>query len=169
MPLLSHERATELRGFGPLGILWIAIIFAGQLLAPLGAVLVLVWARLSRTPWPKIGFTRPKSWTATIAASVMFGVCLKLFMKSMLMPLLGSDPINHTYHFLAGNRMAALAFIPVMIIKAGFGEETFFRGYLFERLGKLIGQTQIATIVVIGLTSLMFGLLHFDQGLAGIE
>ena len=26
-----------------------------------------------------------------------------------------------------------------MIVGAGFGEETIFRGYLFERLGKLFG------------------------------
>jgi membrane protease YdiL (CAAX protease family) len=169
LPLLSDEEAAKLRSFGPLGILSIAIIFGGQFLAPLGAVLVLVWAKLSRTPWWKIGFASPKSWTMTIAGGVVFGTCLKLFMKSVLMPLLGADPINHSYHFLAGNRMAALTFIPIMIIKAGFGEETFFRGYLFERLEKLAGETQIATIGVVGLTSLMFAVLHFDQGIAGIE
>jgi hypothetical protein len=40
--------AAELRGFGPLGILAVLVIVAGQIVAPLGALLVLVWTRLSR-------------------------------------------------------------------------------------------------------------------------
>ena len=55
--------AQRLRGFGPLGILAILIILAGNaVLEPLSAVLVLIWARLSRTPWREIGYVRPKSW-----------------------------------------------------------------------------------------------------------
>jgi membrane protease YdiL (CAAX protease family) len=36
-----------------------------------------------------------------------------------------------------------------LIIKAGWGEETFFRGYLFERLGKLFGQSVAAKVVTV--------------------
>ena len=69
----------------------------------MGAVLVLVWAHLSRTPWREIGFARPKSWLRTLAAGIAVGIALKLLMKSVVMPLLGADPVNHAYHFLAGN------------------------------------------------------------------
>ena len=84
------------------------------------------------------------------------------------MPLLGADSVNQTYHYLVGNGAAAMALIPVMIITAGFGEETFFRGYLFERFGKLIGHSPGAKIVTVLLTSIAFASLHyFDQGWAG--
>ena len=54
--------AARLRGFGPLGILAILLILAGNFLfAPLSAVLVLVWVWLSRTPWREIGYVRPRN------------------------------------------------------------------------------------------------------------
>ena len=56
--------AADLRGFGPLGILAMLVIIAGQILAPLNALLVLVWARRSHTPWHEIGYGRPQSWLA---------------------------------------------------------------------------------------------------------
>ena len=161
--------AARLRGFGPLGLLAIVVIFAAQILAPLGAVLVLVWARMSHTPWRKIGYVRPQSWVVSTTVGLIVGAFFKVIMKALVMPLLGADPINHSYHFLVGNRTAALAFIPVIIIKAGFGEETFFRGYLFERLGKLLGESTAAKVITVLLTSTLFGLLHYDQGLSGME
>lgn len=163
--------AERLRGFGPTGILAVVVIFAGNLIvAPLTAVLVLFWAKASRTPWREIGYLRPKSWVRTVAIGIAFGVAFKFLMKAIVMPLLGADPINQAYHYLAGNTAVALLFIPELIVKAGFGEETFFRGYLFERLGKLFGHSTGAKVATVLLTSMFFGSLHyFDQGLAGVQ
>jgi len=169
--LPSDDRfAAGLRGFGPLGILAILVIVAGQIVAPLNAVLVLVWAKRSRTPWREIGYVRPQSWIGSLAVGLVFGIAFKFLMKAIVMPLLGADPINQTYHFMVGNGLAAAAFILVLIIKAGWGEETFFRGYLFERLGKLFGRSLGAKVVMVLATSIFFASLHyFDQGLAGVE
>lgn len=55
-----------------------------------------------------------------------------------------------------------------LIVGAGFGEETFFRGYLFERLGKLFGPGRSARITTVLLTSVLFGLAHYSvQGRDG--
>ena len=162
--------AADLRGFGPLGILAMLVIIAGQILAPLNALLVLVWARRSRTPWHEIGYVRPRSWIAGLVVGLAFGGAFKFLMKAIVMPLLGADPINQAYHFLAGNGPAAALFVPVLIIKAGFGEETFFRGYLFERLGKLYGQSPGAKVLTVLVTSIFFASLHyFEQGSAGVQ
>ena len=57
-----------------------------------------------------------------------------------------------------------------MIVGAGFGEETVFRGWMFERFGKLFGRGAWASVLVVMLTSLWFGLDHYSmQGLAGAE
>jgi membrane protease YdiL (CAAX protease family) len=57
-----------------------------------------------------------------------------------------------------------------MIVGAGFGEETLFRGYMFERFGKLFGTGAWARTLVVLLTSAWFGLDHYAvQGLAGAE
>jgi len=167
----DDDLAGRLRGFGPLGILAVAIVLAGNFVVPpLSAVLALVWVRLSRTPWSDIGYVRPRSWAGDLIVGVVFGVALKLVMKAIVMPLLGADPINHAYHHLAGNTAAAVVFIPAVIIRAGFGEETLFRGYLFERLGRLIGRSPGARSLTVVLTSVLFGALHYhDQGLPGAQ
>jgi membrane protease YdiL (CAAX protease family) len=138
--------------------------------APLSALLVLWWARRSRTPWRDIGYLRPRSWLGSLAIGVAFGFAFKLLMKAVVMPLLGADPINQAYHYLAGNRAALPGAVFTMIVSAGFGEETVFRGFLFERLGKLFGPGAGAKIAIVLFTSLYFGLAHYPvQGLAGTQ
>jgi len=162
--------AAQLRGFGPLGILAILVIAAGQIVAPLSAVLVLVWARLSRTPWREIGYVRPKSWMGSLVAGVAFGILFKFLMKALVMPLLGANPTNQTYHYLVGNWTALAAAVWTMLVVGGFGEETLFRGYMFERLGKLLGRSLTARIATVLVTAALFASLHyFDQGLPGAE
>src|SRR5437867_5064367 len=129
-PASGDRFAAGLRGFGPPGILAILVILAGGALSSgVAAILVLVWARLSRTPWREIGYVRPRSWIGGVAVGVVLGAAFKLLMKTIVMPLLGADPINHAYHYLAGNRGAVVAFLPSLILAAGFAEETFYRGY----------------------------------------
>jgi CAAX amino terminal protease family. len=163
--------AAALRGFGPVGILAFLIIVGGNtLFVPLTAILVLLWAWLSGTPWREIGYSLPRNWLLTIFGGIVFGVAFKLLMKAIVMPLLGADPINWAYHFLVGNKAAIPAMIYVVTVGAGFGEETFFRGYLFERLGKLFGFRPWAKALIVALTSAVFGLAHYSsQGLAGTQ
>jgi CAAX protease family protein len=163
--------AESLRGFGPLGILaMLAILVGNFVFVPLSALLVLAWAWRSRTPWRAIGYVRPSSWVRTLVVGAVWGSAFKVVMKSVVMPLLGADPINHAYHYLAGNRAALPGAIFLMIVGAGFGEETLFRGYLFERLGKLLGSRVGAKAAIVMITSAWFGLAHYPvQGLAGAE
>jgi len=180
-PHSGNQFAVRLRGLGPLAILAIllvlfpATIAAGGLggmpfLMPFGATKVLVWAWLSRTPWHDIGYVRPKSWIASLLIGVVLGVAFKFLMKVVVMPLLGADPINHAYHFLTGNREALLAGVWSMIVTGGWGEETLFRGFLFERLGKLFGPSAGAKALIVLVTSVGFALLHYsEQGLSGAE
>jgi len=167
----TDRLAATLRGFGPLGLLAIAIIIAGATLnSAVAAVLVLAWARWSRTPWREIGYVRPKSWIGTLAFGLAFGAAFKLVMKAVVMPLLGADPVNRAYHYLAGNRAALAGMLLAVTVGAGFGEETFFRGYLFERLGKLFGTGSGAKTAIVAITSAVFALAHYSgQGVTGVE
>jgi CAAX protease family protein len=162
--------AASLRRFGPLGILAILVILAGGLAPPLGAILVLVWVWLSRTPWREIGYVRPQSWTRTLFVGIAFGVAFKFLMKAVVMPLVGAPPINQAYHFLAGNTAALPGMVFVLIFTAGFGEETYFRGWMFERLGKLFGSSVWAKIFIVLFTSALFSGAHYPtQGFPGVE
>ncbi|PYJ09616.1 MAG: hypothetical protein DMF06_09290 [Verrucomicrobia bacterium] len=163
--------ADALRRFGLLGILAIILILAGNaLFIPLSAILVLIWVKLSRTPWREIGYVRPRSWIGAILFGIIFGVVLKIAMKAIVMPLLGAPPANQAFHFLVGNRAAIPGMLYVILIGAGFGEETVFRGWMFERFGKLFGQSAGAKIAIVLITSIWFGLDHYSlQGLPGVE
>ena len=163
--------AARLRGFGPLGILAILIITAGNfLIAPLSAILVLNWTKISNTPWCEIGYVRPRSWIKTIVIGIIFGVAFKFVMKAAVMPLFGAPPINQAYHFVTGNSAVIPAMIFTMIVVAGFGEETFYRGWMFERLGKLVGQSTSAKIAIVLITTILFASVHYpEQGLPGVE
>jgi membrane protease YdiL (CAAX protease family) len=139
-------------------------------LAPAAALLVLLWARLSHTSWSELGFSRPKSWTLTIVGGVLFGIAFKLAMKALVMPLLGADPVNQTFHYLAGNRAELPAAIYAVVVGGGFGEETVFRGFLFERLGKLLGTTRRAKMLTVAITTVLFALGHYTlQGFPAVE
>lgn len=170
-PAQSDEFASRLRGFGPVGLLAIVVIVAADVLGkPLSALMVLAWAWRSRTPWRDLGFVRPRSWPATVVIGIAIGIALKLAMKAVVMPLLGADPINQAYHFLVGNRAALPGMLYAIMAGAAFGEETLFRGFAFERLRRLLGNSRRATIAIVVLTSLLFGLVHYpDQGLPGVQ
>jgi membrane protease YdiL (CAAX protease family) len=175
VPQPDDRFAAELRRFGPLGIFAILLILItgnlslGPIVVPVGAILVLGWVKLSRTPWREIGYVRPRNWIASVVLGLVVGIALKFLMKAIVMPLLGADPINWAYHSWAGNR----ALLPAAIwtcLAVGWGEETVFRGYMFERLGKLFPPGVGTKIAAVLITSVWFGLGHyFNQGLAGTE
>jgi len=161
----------QLRGFGPIGLLALSIIVASNFLAvPVSAVLVLVWAHVSQTPWRQVGLAAPRSWTQILAIGIPFGVLFKLGMKAIVMPLLGAPAVNARYHYLAGNAAALPWMLSLVVLGAGVGEEIVFRGFFFERLGKLLGTRPAALAATALLTSGLFALAHYqDQGLSGME
>jgi uncharacterized protein len=169
-PRSDDPLAVSLRGFGPLGLLAVLLIVLSSVFKPLSATLVLLWAWRSHTPWREIGYVRPRSWLGTLVVGVAVGCAFKLIMKAIVMPLLGAPAINLAYHYLAGNRTALPGAVLTMIVGAGFAEETLFRGYLFERLGKLLGTGAGARVSIVLLTSGLFALGHYSNlGLPGVE
>ena len=162
--------AAELRGFGPAGLGAILVIFLGALVASGwgAALLVLLWAHRSRTPWRELGFAVPRSWLLTIVGGILFGAVLKLFHKAIILPLLGLPSVNQAYHYLVGNPSALPEIVLTILVSAAFGEETFYRGYLFERMGKLLGVRPWAKVFTVVVSAALFGLAHLaDQGKTG--
>lgn len=169
-PAWEERLAEHLRRFGPLGLLAIFfILYANLYFGPLAGAMVLVWARLSRTPWRELGLVRPHSWVRSAVIGTVFGVALKFFMKAVIMPLLGAPPVNQPYHYLAGNR-AEIPWFLLTILGAGVTEELVFRGYAFERLSKLLGPGIGVKWAAVLLTAVWFGSAHYlNQGIPGVE
>ncbi|MEY2585586.1 MAG: protease family protein [Verrucomicrobiota bacterium] len=168
---LDEPLAAGLRGFGLIGIVAMLIILGGNMVfVPLSGILVLGWAWISRTPWRELGLVRPENWARTIALGIVFGVALKLAMKSIVMPLLGAPPVNGPFHFLAHNPAEIPWMLYVIVVGAGFGEEMIFRGWAFERFGKLLGTAPWAKAITVLFTSAWFGQQHYElQGMVGVE
>jgi hypothetical protein len=163
--------AARLRGFGFVGVLALSAIYVGSVIVPgLGALLVLAWAWRSRTPWSEIGFSRPDSWVATIGLGIALGLALRGLMKFLVMPLLGAPAVNPAFHHLEGNSAALPLAIFMMGFVAAFGEEVVMRGFLFERLTRLLGRGKAAMTTIVLVTAILFGLGHYSlQGPAGAQ
>jgi membrane protease YdiL (CAAX protease family) len=161
----------SLRGYGPAAIVvTIAIVAAAVVQTVVAAVLILLWAWLSKTPWAEIGYARPKSWIGGALIGIVFGIAFKIVMKALVMPLFGAPAVNPVYHFLAGNLGLTLEFAAIVVVAVGWAEETVYRGWLFERLEKLLGRSTGATILIVLLSSAIFGAAHYQgQALAGVE
>ncbi len=164
---MSDFRAS-LKQFGPIGIVAIVVIlFTGNII---GAILVLLWASETRTPWRTLGLVSPRNWPKDIAVGLVAGIALKFVVKAIVMPLLGASAINAAYHGLQGNAAALPMMLFMVIVGGGVGEEIIWRGFLFERLRALLGQSARAKIATVLITAALFASAHFsDQGLAGSE
>ena len=173
---LSEEKvrapASALRGYGPASLavvatIVVALVFFGPVVA---AALVLVWVLLSGTPWRDIGYILPQSWLAGLLLGIVGGVALKVAVKSAVMPLLGAPATNETYQYLTGHPGAAVLFAVYIVVGGGWAEETVYRGWLFERLGKALGETAAAKVVTVAMGAGLFAASHFlDQGWPGVE
>jgi membrane protease YdiL (CAAX protease family) len=145
-------------------------VYVGTFGLPLAAILVFAWAYITHTPLEEFGFVRPRSWFLTVVAGIALGAVFKLVMKALVMPLLGAPPVNQAYSYLTGNTAALPGAIWTMLIVAGLGEETVFRGFLLHRGRRLLGDTNGARAVAVIAAAAIFGAAHYwTQGIPGVQ
>jgi membrane protease YdiL (CAAX protease family) len=155
---------AALRGVGPVGIaVVLAVLVVAWFYGPMIAgALILIWALVTRS-WRDLGFVRPESWLSTIVGGVLIGIVSKLVMKAVVMPLLGFPDHNPRYDYLIHNTAALPGMIFLMIVSAGLGEELICRGFLFERLGRILGTSRNAKIAIVIVTSVLFAAAHYPE------
>jgi membrane protease YdiL (CAAX protease family) len=166
-----HSLAKRLRGFGPLGLVAVALIVVGSLAGPMvGALLVLAWARLSATPLAVLGVRAPTRWSIVVLQGGTLGIALKVVSKALVMPLLHAPPINATYHYLEGNAAALPGMALTVLVWASVSEELLFRGYLFERLSRGLGSRPVAVVATVLISTALFASAHYpDQRWPGVQ
>ncbi len=67
-----------------------------------------------------------------------------------------------------GDLALLLLFVVLSWTLAAFVEEVAFRGLLLTRVRELLGPSPAATVLAVTLTSILFGVLHSEQGLVGV-
>ena len=118
-----------------------------------------------------LGFTLPEDWTATILWSILLGVVIQFSSTLVLEPF--SDKVTKSstdhsaFESLRGNLKNFLFLLVTVWIVVAFVEEIIFRGYMMGEIAALIGNSNIALVMNLALTSILFGLAHWYQGKSG--
>lgn len=141
------------------------------------AVLAGAGAAIGITLWrggslADLGLRRPRRWlTAPLWA---FGILVVFVMAQNVVPLLVTPffdlppPDMSRYDAVRGNTTAALALAILLPLTAAIPEEILYRGFLIERLARLLAGTRGAAVLAVLVQALIFGSVHFQWGAGGI-
>lgn len=137
-------------------------------------LVLLGWLSLRRRGmgWSDLGLRRPVRWRATLAWGFVAGAALQLVSEFVTEPLVerltGQAADLSEFRSLVGNLPASLGMLVLVWTLAAFGEEMAYRGYMLERAATLGGRSRGAYLAGMMLVSVLFGLGHAYQGVAGV-
>jgi len=139
---------------------------------PILFVLGLLSSRLREGSFCAFGFGRPSSWLRVILIAII-AAALRLVLGDVLI-----DPVTAHFwppaiapsgiHEIKMNWQVALKWFGIVWTFAAVGEEFSYRGYLFKRASDVFGNTKIADIAALIVTSVLFGFGHFYKGPSGM-
>ena len=128
--------------------------------------------RLRGLRWKTLGLRRPRNWIITIAVALAAGAALQLISEFVTEPIIerltGQTADLSSFRSLVGNLPATLVMLALVWTLAAFGEELAYRGYVLERAAALGQHSPSAYVVAVVVVSLLFGLGHYYQGMAGM-
>jgi len=147
-------------------------LFDGALSLLIGFFAV-VWLMKRRGQgWPALGLRRPaRWWSIPVWAIAVFAVTVVL--QLTIVPLLAvvfdlPPPDLSRYDVIVGNFPLFLVSTLGAMVTGGFIEEVIYRGFMVDRLARLLGGTKGAVVLGALLCGVPFGLIHFKWGIGGI-
>jgi membrane protease YdiL (CAAX protease family) len=152
-----------------------AVAVVADLLLP--ALVLVVMAALSlavRRQRPgTLGFHRParpgRLALTVLGLTVAWTAVQFLVVTPLVEALTGSSHDVSDLAEVEGDAGLLLLLVVASWTLAALGEETAFRGYLLTRVTDACGGPgRAATVVAVLVSSLLFGLIHTEQGLAGV-
>jgi membrane protease YdiL (CAAX protease family) len=72
------------------------------------------------------------------------------------------------FRYLRGNLPLLLLSLPAVYLVSSFGEEVLYRGFLINRIAEIGTGSRWSRSIAIGISSLVFGLIHSDWNVAGM-
>lgn len=119
-----------------------------------------------------LGFKRPQSWPRMVGFVFVSVVFLQLFDVGVIMPIMNrltGTTIDYSgFAHLKGNLEQLFLFLTLSWTLAAMGEEIVYRGYFQKLLTDLFGSDLPGVLLTVGISSLLFGLAHTEQGLIGV-
>ncbi|MEE9190683.1 MAG: type II CAAX endopeptidase family protein [Candidatus Neomarinimicrobiota bacterium] len=146
-------------------IVWIANII----------MLFIVWLgiRLRGQGWSHFGvnkkFINLRSFLLSFV--VFFAAVAGFVVGSIIMANITGIPESadmSRYNYLQGNLPMLLAALVAVFIVSSFGEEVIYRGFLITRIAEMGGNSKIFLKIAVLVSSVIFGLVHYEWGLMGI-
>ncbi|WP_395659765.1 lysostaphin resistance A-like protein [Nocardioides sp.] len=169
----TTRAGTAWRVVAALEVLVAGVLVVADLLVP--SLVLVVMAGLSlavrRVGFSSLGLVRAPFGPLTLRM-LAFAAAWTVVQLALLMPL--ANHLSGRRQDLSGfadveGDVALLAlFLVLSWTLAAFVEELAFRGYLQTRVREVIGQSRLAVPVAVLVTSVLFGLLHTEQGAIGV-
>ena len=72
------------------------------------------------------------------------------------------------YNFLQGNLPILIVSLIGVFIVSSFGEEVIYRAFLINRIVEMGSGNKVALGSAVVVSSIIFGLVHFDWGITGM-
>lgn len=165
-----------------LGVKWVSDYFgingAGGLGIWSGILIASYFMKQRKATWVGLGLVLPRGkreWVINIGLALLTVVIVFLAMGLILDPVLSHfglekpDDVADRFQFFLGKPFLFISYlITVVWIGAALGEELLMRGFLLNRLSDFFGKSKSAWFASLMIHSIIFGMLHIYQGLAGI-
>jgi hypothetical protein len=116
-------------------------------------------------------FRRPTSWSRVLTISVLAAIgsmTMTYLVITIFRACSFGGPDFSRFQIIKGNgKLLAIGFITIWSVVA-FGEEIIGRGFLIDRLSLAFEGIYHAPVIAVIVSSLIFGSVHFYQGVAGV-
>ena len=117
--------------------------------------------------WESLGLRRPASWPRAIAFAVAL-YAVDYAVSTWVVPWVASivHPVQRPSFlgYIRGNVEGLVTWLAIGWIVGGLCEECLFRGFLFDRVEKLLGGGTAAIAMAIVAQAVLFGSLHLYAG-----
>jgi membrane protease YdiL (CAAX protease family) len=136
----------------------------------LGIIAISLLAR--REKIAVLGFRKVEKPFRMVLTILLVIAAWQLLQLSLFMPLLnhltGTRQNLGAFETLKGNTRSLILLLSLSWTLAAFGEEIIYRGYLQKRLCDIFGDNRMGLVLAVGISSILFGLAHTEQGTIGV-
>jgi membrane protease YdiL (CAAX protease family) len=144
------------------------------LLRMAGLLMLCTWfLRRGGESWAEVGLRRPRRWwlvpVLALGGFVLLIVVSRI-VREVVLPAMDLPPPQLASARLVPGDLAEYLFWAVLFtwFSTAFGEEMVVRGFLLDRVTKVIGSTGTASVVAaVFVQAALFGSFHFHQGAGG--
>jgi len=160
--LITHIGGNSLR----------AGIFIGTPTVVISIMLIHFSLWLRGDNWSEFGLNMPNSWlrTGLWSLGVIVTVSLSVVVvQNIATQVFETKPLDTSrFEALRGNLPLLITAVLSIWISAAFGEEILVRGFLLNRFAEMLGESRLSWLFAVILSSVVFGLGHFFQGMTGV-